>query len=208
MINLTTSKQSTPAVGLGLAMLLLGLSGGDRGIMAQAISQPKSIPAPFQAIAAELQAVTQVPLRLPTRLPLTKEAPPLYATVTVRNRTEYEIILGLSADCGGGNACRWGTLSGQQLTPNTPSIARQFADYTDPSYQPWTNLPPEIKKQFGPVKLTRGLSGFFVPATCGANCGDSMVLWEQNGFRYMVGIKVGKLKEVIDLANSAIENQR
>lgn len=188
-----------------MALFLVG-SGG--AALSQAIARLKTLAAPFQPIATELQSVVQVPLMLPARLPLSKDDPRLYATVTVRNTTQYEIVLGWTVNCGGGNACRWGTLSGQRITPNTPSIARQFADFPDPNFQPWADLPPEIKQQFGPVKLTRGISGFFVPATCGATCGDSMVLWEQDGFRYMVGIKVGKPKDVIALANSAIENQR
>jgi hypothetical protein len=168
----------------------------------------KTIPPALEAIASELPTVTQVPLLLPARLPKGKNEPPLYATVTVRNTTQYEIILGWAEDCHGGNACRWGTLSGERLTPNTPSLTKQFADYRDPTYEPWDKLPEDVKQQFGPVSLSRGREGFFVPGICGANCGDSMLFWEQNGFRYMVGVKAGERKALIELANSVIENQR
>ncbi len=172
------------------------------------VTKLKTIPPALKAIATDLPKVTQVPLLLPARLPKGKDQPPLYATVTVRNTTQYEIILGLAQDCQGGNACRWGTLSGERLTPNTPSIAKQFATYSDPGFEPWAKLPEDVKRQFGPVSLTRGRAGFFVPAICGANCGDSMLFWEQNGFRYMVGVKAGERKALIELANSVIENER
>lgn len=35
----------------------------------------------------------------------------------------------------------------------------------------------------------------------------SRVLWEQNGYQYEIGIKMGRQEEVVEAANSAIANQ-
>lgn len=58
----------------------------------------------------------------------------------------------------------------------------------------------------GRVTLANGIKGYFIPYVCGANCDDSKVIWEQNGYRYLVGLKRGDKKTVIEMANSAIKN--
>jgi hypothetical protein len=60
----------------------------------------------------------------------------------------------------------------------------------------------------GYITLARGIKGIFLPYNCGANCGTSKIVWEQSGYRYSIGIKSGRLKEVVSVANSAIENSR
>jgi hypothetical protein len=56
----------------------------------------------------------------------------------------------------------------------------------------------------GWVVLANGLTAYFIPYVCGANCDDSKVIWEQNGYRYLVGLKAEKKKTVVEMANSAI----
>ena len=57
-----------------------------------------------------------------------------------------------------------------------------------------------------PVALGDGIIGYFVEATCGANCSDATLTWEQDGYRYTVGIKARDKADLIEMANLAIAN--
>lgn len=133
----------------------------------------------FAPILSQLQSQTQLPVLLPSVLPEEKEQPQVYAITTEVSGSEYQVLLGFSPDCNGGNACRWGEVSGQ-TGPLTP---------------------PEGGES---VTLAQGITGYFVPAVCGANCSDAMVMWEQNGGHYSVGLKAADKEQVMDMANSAI----
>lgn len=153
----------------------------------------------FQPIIPVLEKQTQVPLVLPD-IPYADNALPFYAVLETARPSKYSIILGATKDCNGGNACRWGTLSGEALTPITPPLSAESEFLNSPHYQRMLQELP------GFVSLVKGVTGYFVPAVCGAFCSDSKLFWEQNGYRYMVGIKAGKMKELIEMANSAINN--
>ncbi len=57
------------------------------------------------------------------------------------------------------------------------------------------------------VFLASNITGYFTDATCGANCSDSTLVWEQNDVRYTVALKAGKLETLVKIANSAISIQ-
>jgi hypothetical protein len=57
------------------------------------------------------------------------------------------------------------------------------------------------------VNLSGGLTGTFIPWVCGANCNAAKVFWEEQGIRYFVGIRSGRMRDVVAIANSMIENQ-
>lgn len=184
------------------------------------------VPPVFESVVPLMQKQTQVPLVLPTRIPTTalvptddKPQPYLGVQLTqdghfkgiypyiysqTLGSSNYEISLDAEPDCQGAVACSFGLISGKQLTPDTPSVTDEYAYQTnDPTYNPIGRSP----EKGGPVTLAKGLTGYFVPFVCGANCDTSKVFWEQNGYRYMVGIRYAKKKTMIDMANSAIENQ-
>ncbi len=53
----------------------------------------------------------------------------------------------------------------------------------------------------------------FQGSVCGANCHGiyDSVIWDDQGFRYRVNIKISRRRgrdELVDLANAAIENQQ
>lgn len=133
----------------------------------------------FAPILSELENQTQLPILLPSVLPEEEKQPQVYAITTEVSGSEYQVLLGFSPDCNGGNACRWGEVSGQ-TGPLTP---------------------PEEGES---VTLAQGIMGYFVPATCGANCSDAVVMWEQNGGHYSVGLKAADKEQVMEMANSAI----
>lgn len=158
-------------------------------------------PIPQQVLSStisNLKAKTRVPLKLPTQIP--QEEYPLYITVNTATSDQYELTIGTDTDCSGGNYCRYGTISGQRVTASTPSVEEEYAFLNDPGYQPSVRS----TEKMGKVALANGIQGYFIPYVCGANCDDSKVIWEQNGYRYLVGIKSGDKKTVVDMANSAV----
>lgn len=140
-------------------------------------SKPNEI---FQSILPELEEKTKLNPLLPGYVP-EDESAPIYAVLESANPENYQIILGYTEDCNGGNACRLGTTSAETVTSETePLVGEQ-------------------------VTLVNGISGYFVEADCsGANCSDATLSWEQNGDRYTVGIKAGKQETLVKMANSAI----
>lgn len=135
----------------------------------------------FEAVLPQLRKKTKIPLRLPTYLATDAETEPLYATLETITSNRYEIYIDFDPNCHGGAACHHGTVTGEVIK----------------------KLPPLKGKR---VKLSKNVKGYFVDAECGANCSDSTLTWEQNGYRYSVGIKAGSMKELVKMANSAIAN--
>lgn len=164
---------------------------------AQAANQPKPNQI-FLAVRAELAAKTRVPLMLPDYIP--KESYPLYVTINTAQLEHYELTIGATPDCSGGNYCRYGTVSGQRITASAPTVEQEYAFMNDPSYRPTERSPQKM----GRVVLTNGIKAYFIPYVCGANCDDSKVIWEQNGYRYLVGLKAENKRTVVEMANSAI----
>lgn len=168
------------------------------------LAQVASQPIPQQVLSStisKLKAKTRVPLKLPTQIP--QEDYPLYITVNTVTPDQYELTIGTDKDCSGGNYCRYGTISGQRVTASTPSVEDEYAFLNDPSYQPSVRS----TEKMGKVALDNGVEGYFIPYVCGANCDDSKVIWEQNGYRYLIGVKSGDKKTVVDMANSAISSR-
>lgn len=155
----------------------------------------------FRPVINQLKAKTRVPLQLPAYIP--QEDYPLYITVNMATPKQYELTIGTDKNCSGGNYCRYGTVSGQRITTSTPSVEEEYAFLNDPSYQPSVRS----KEKMGKVTLANGIKGYFIPYVCGANCDDSKVIWEQRGYRYLVGIKSGDKKTVVEMANSAISSK-
>lgn len=159
----------------------------------------------FQPIIPVLQKQTQVPILLPSHIPTEEFVEldgdsKLSAIVETANSFEYSIILGFDEQCNGGNACRFGYVSGKIITPITLPLNEEYE--FDPTYKPMRS--PEKP---GFVSLVNGIKGYFLPYSCAAFCSDSYLAWNQNGYRYMVSIKAGTLKELLKMANSAITNE-
>ena len=134
----------------------------------------------FDAILPSLKAKTKVPLRLPAYLAAENETHPLYAIIEAVSPSEYEIQLAFTQDCSGGNTCHYGTVSGR------------------------TKRVKESSPRGQRVSLANGLSGYFVEATCGAVCSESTLTWDQDGYRYAVGLKAEKVETLRKVADSAI----
>jgi hypothetical protein len=61
------------------------------------------------------------------------------------------------------------------------------------------------------VQLTRGITGFFVPVSCGGSCAPAKLRWEQGTTLYQIQLKLASTlsdkrqqKIIMKVANSAI----
>jgi hypothetical protein len=146
----------------------------------------------FQPVASAIKGKTRVPPVIPSALPKNEGVDRFYCTVITLEPNEYEAIIGWATECGGGNACRIGSFYGKRSR--------------DGRIMGTGNYPFE-RRRARRVRLMGGITGYFVDATCGANCSDSKVFWKQGGYEYMVGLKMGEMTNVVALANSAIRNR-
>lgn len=141
---------------------------------------PGTLTPAFARVLDTVRATTRVPLRLP-RVGWGDgydDSTRITVSESVPNR--YELILGntLDEDCDGGTWCRIGTVTGERLRRPNPL----------PAGQPLT----------GPD----GYRAVFTSATCGANCSDATVTWDEGAYRYTVGLKAGRLARVERMAAS------
>ena len=176
-----------------------------------AIALEQGIPNPdalFKSNLLELQ-MTGIPLRLPTYIPEVgqrikdetsrNQRLSLYGHLDDATANKYQITIGHSPSCDGGNVCRLGTVSATRITKGTPSIAEQYSFMKDPKF-----LGKRSKELMSVVKLNQNITGTFVPWICGASCNDAKVVWDEGEYRYSVGIKVGDRDSLIQMANSTL----
>ncbi|MDQ3258518.1 MAG: hypothetical protein M3R15_32325 [Acidobacteriota bacterium] len=188
---MTTPLQSRFVISVILGLLLLSWTFGQNPVDA---NLPSIQQAGFEPVIPILARKTGVPVLVPSSLPYDREeVEQFFCTVTSLTHDEYEVTIGFSVDCGGGNACRIGSFTGKQ------SQGRRITGTDDFLFE---------AKRARRVKLSGGIVGYFVDATCGANCNDSKVYWKQGGYEYMVGLKAEKVSQVVKLANSAINRGR
>jgi hypothetical protein len=134
----------------------------------------------FKPIIPILKKKTQVPLWLPSYIPESDGDIPLYAQLEIVTAKNYSILLGFDSQCNGATACRLGSISGEKINSQNKLL--------------------KGKK----ITLSRKRQGYFVDATCGANCSDSTISWQEKGYLYRLAIKAGDLKTLVKMANSTI----
>lgn len=156
----------------------------------------------FEPIVAVLESKTQVPLKLPTYIPGENSLDkPFWANITQADSEHYLVTIGFTKDCEGGNYCRYGTVAGEKILPSTPTAQQSYEELiSQPDYKPLKQSPEKAAT----VKLAKDIEGYFVPYLCGANCDDAKVFWDEDTYRYLVGVKMGSKDELIQMANSAI----
>jgi hypothetical protein len=134
----------------------------------------------FQSILPKLKQKTKLKILLPKFLSGDDGVNPIYAIIETATRDRYSIILGYTPNCNGGTACRLGTVYAESVTAKTPRLTG--------------------KK----VSLANKITGYFVDATCGANCSDATLTWRQSNVQYTVGLKAGDRTSLVKMANSTI----
>ncbi len=134
----------------------------------------------FLPILPKLKSISKFTILLPRIIPGSEGENKLYAVIETTTPNKYEIILGFTPDCGGGNACRFGDISAEIATKKTPRLSGKT------------------------VKLANGITAYFIDAKCGANCSDSTLTWRLKGVQYTAGIKAGNLRDLLQMANSFV----
>jgi hypothetical protein len=134
----------------------------------------------FKPIIPNLQKKTKVPILLPSYIPESEATNPLYAQLGTMTAGKYSILLAFDPQCNEATACRLGSVSGEVITSKNKAIKGKI------------------------ITLSRQRKGYFVDATCGANCSDSTLDWQEKGYRYRVAIKAGDLKTLHKMANSTV----
>jgi hypothetical protein len=148
-------------------------------LIAQGQAKIQSHPV-FKSILPKLKQKTQINILLPKFIPESDGENPIYAIIETASQKKYDILLGFSPDCNGGTACRLGVLSAEAVTQKTPRLAGKR------------------------VSLAKGITGYFVDFSCGANCSDATLTWRQQSVQYTVGLKAGDRASLVKMANSAI----
>lgn len=163
---------------LGLvSALLLGANGGPVNAAAPVAVNPL-----FQPLLPHLHGM-YIPVVLPSTVPGQHVAgAKLSASLDDRTAWGYLVNIGFTPHCGGVDACRYGSVTGGAEI-DTPTIF----DY------------PRAKQ----VHLKNGALALYFPYRCGASCGDSVLVFREEGFVYTVTIKAGSLHDVLAMANSA-----
>jgi len=146
-------------------------------------------PFPF----GEMQSIVLagVPPMLPPEFPVEEGLPDLVPFMLTMDEGEYEFSLDYGMDCHGAGACHYGSMAGMKVDSGIPVATSSF---------PFSLEDAQV------VDLAHGITGYFVPAVCGANCDDARLWWIYEGYEYMLGLKGGVMEAVISLANAAIKN--
>lgn len=172
-------RRGFAASALALASLIAPIAAAHAG----AGTAPSANPI-FRPLLSRLVSGIDIPVLLPRTLPTNlSPRPHLYATLDDRNAFAYDVNIGYTPDCHGMGACRYGEVTGGPEL-NTPTIF----DY------------PRARH----VRLHNGALGLYFPYTCGASCGDSALVFQNDGIVYMVSIKAGSLRAVLAMANSVV----
>ena len=133
-------------------------------------------------IAPSLRDQTPVPLRFPSHIPDLDKEPELYATTRSVDQTGYDVVLGAMPDCQGQHVCSYGFLVG---------TTRPVSDF--------------VSDRVGiAVPLRKGISGTFYDTVCGAYCDESLIVWSEGNYHYIIGLKAEKKSNMVVVANSAI----
>jgi hypothetical protein len=135
---------------------------------------------PVNEILPKLKGKTQVPIFIPSRIPLSQKM--YYPTTAQAN--SYAISIDYTADCGGTTVCTFGSIQGQK--------GGEFAKKID-----------GVTKTLKKVQLAGGVKGVYHNG-CGAYC-TATLQWKTQGFMYTVAIKNGRESDLILIGNSAIQ---
>ncbi len=125
---------------------------------------------------------SQVPLRLPSYVPNANDPDhPVFLTLQKLSPKDYLLLLAFDKDCQGQHVCEVGTMQGS----------------SEPLQHDYNTTPQ-------PVLLKNGSHANYVSFQCGSYCGDGELWWSEGRWNYSIRMKAGNLKELLQLANSAI----
>ncbi len=156
-----------------------------------------------QVIPANLEAAiqeTRIKTKVPLVIPLIDEN--LFGEISYASKNVFRISFSNIKDCRGIRGCTYGFIEGEIIHKNSLSGIQLHK---------MNRHPERNDNTFGnaqEITLARGISGFYLPPSWGAYLSPGLIVWRQDGVQYRVGIyNLKSLEELIEMANSAIENQ-
>jgi len=174
----------------------------------------------FRKCVAELAQQTQVPILLPAKYSRKLSEEYLFYTY-IREKSPHEdsqytsasrsikakdsqrYVIGITHRPGNYYTALVGYITGKKITSNTPTL--------EAIKRAWDTKGGWVKSHHHSqaVVLMNGISAYYFPPVCGVNCQAAYgrVVWEQNGYQYKIGVRMGRREHVVELANSAIANQ-
>jgi hypothetical protein len=138
-----------------------------------------NVPKKFSALLPKVKSKSGLAVRLPSKIHVFVKPSRTFADSSA-TRKSYFLELDAAKSCHGANACFLASFSATR--GGTPAYKRT-------------------------VSLTRGITGYFKPITCGASCSPAAIQWKENGVLYDIANKgAGKneKRSMARLANSAI----
>ncbi|KAI9130156.1 hypothetical protein [Acaryochloris sp. CCMEE 5410] len=196
-------RQKLLAMGLGLFLLgtsLVVLSRTSNRPVKAELNQFTGL----NQIEKALKQQTSVPPALPRKIPDVQRSS---VSILLSEEKEYKVSLDVHPDCQGATVCSFGRLEGKVLTGQT--VQEEYGNPKDRSWQPLAQSPLPEKT----VTLANGNQGLFIPWVCGAHCSTSKIVWDQDRYRYAIGLRGGMIPDdqeldfLVAMANSAIENK-
>ena len=147
-------------------------------VPAFAAGRSLDVPAKFRTQIPQVEKKSGLSVRLPASVRVYFRRTYADAFAT---RTTYRLDLGAARNCGSATACFIASFAG--MRGGKPAFRRK-------------------------VQLTRGITGYFKPVTCGASCSPAFIQWKEGRVLYEISYKGASSKRekatMIALANSAI----
>jgi len=142
--------------------------------------------------AGYMQAITNTgsPVMLPPSFPVGEGLPAVVPYLIFADANSYAFSLDYGDTCQGAGACHYGSITAAANSTNIPISLNGFPFSIGTAQN---------------VSLDRGITGYFIDASCGANCSDATVWWMYGGYQYSLGLN-GSRDQVIALANETINN--
>lgn len=178
----------------------LAIAAAQIALVSEAIAAPQIRPE-FQNAVARVRAESEVPMLLPTEIPIDK---PFEVRFRKLLPNTYEAYLAPADGCFG--YCFLGSLEAESMGGRFYSPGDY--DEAEALYNSWNGAPPDWSPEAPErVSLADGIAGYFVPYYCGGGiCNQAVVIWDDGGYRFEVGLRKGKRDAVVRMANSAIRN--
>lgn len=165
---------------------------------------------------ADISKVTKVPILIPEMMP----APSIDTNRQIfgyssSDKDSYTIYLGFYNPCPITKNCIFFSITGELITDKTQSgllkyqtLAQQYKTSQERNCQEFSICRPWAQEG-GEIILAKGIKAVYIPSYCyGSGCSFAEVVWVQDNYQYTVAIEhEPSTKKIIDLANSAIENQ-
>ena len=160
--------------------------------------RPKEILPQLQGPHEDTQRLSSIPVLLPTEVPGVDN---FWVWPTLSQEgTRYIFSIDLTEECEGSGSCSRGSFGGELITEETETLEVRYEHLATGTYRGRSEEPQ------GPVSLSSGIEGVFIPWVAPAQCTEARIYWLDGDVRYHVGIECGSQADLTTFANSVIDN--